>query len=920
MFIFAKATLYSNMNFKRSAFLLLFVATFITQAYAQLPKDTVSLNTIIAKTSKVINALPFEKVYLHLDKPYYASGDTVWLKAYVTIDQHIPTTLSSNVYVDISTKDSLVRFLKLPIVNGVASGNIILSPTDFKQGNFHIRAYTAWMRNFDPDYFFNKNVVIGNAIDNSVNTNVSFTATPAANATKISAGIIYKDPGNAAVLANKKVSWAVTVNGDEVSKGKGTTDANGLLNLDFTGSPTSLKTGTLTTVIDMGNRKSVTSNFSLKTAAATRDVQFFPEGGELIEGVRSKVAFKVVGTNGLGVDVKGTVTDNTGTAVAEFTSKHLGMGIFAMMPEAGKTYKVNITFPDGAVSNYNLPRIKAAGVTMGTFPADADNITLKIATNAQYLEANKGKIFYIIAQNGGVICFAAKTTLESLMYSAPIPKSKFPTGIVQFTLLTAAGLPVSERIAFVQRNDALNLTMSSLAKTYNIRQKVKLNISAKNKALPVAGNFSIAVIDETKVPFDENSENSILSNLLLTSDLKGYVEKPNYYFINKDQTVAAEDLDILMLTQGYRRLSYRNILADKNPQLYFMPEQNGIEITGVLRNNTGMTIAKGNLRLQIPAKNYYAETVTDMVGNYKFSKLNFPDSSQVIINARNNVNSKNLTVTVNGESYQGPSKNIYAYDEVANIDSAFKPYLLNSKKQYDNLHILKEVVVKSTVIKAAPHTTYSSLSGLSPVADQVVSQEAIKSCPALYNCISSLVLGTIVEDGKLYFLRNYNSNKKNIQVYVNGSAVDLSYLMGIDGKGVETIEVFKSEGFSGIDKMYGTSGVVSITLKKVEKSNITFAQLKELVPPPSIATIMPLGYGIVREFYSPKYDVLKAGNLGGDLRSTIYWNPKIVTDKLTGAASVEYFNADGRGTYRATIEGFDADGNLGRYVYRYTVK
>jgi hypothetical protein len=917
MFILARL-LFNYMNLKKYALITFLTTVILTPAFAQ--RDTVSLNTIITKTAKYINSYPIEKVYLHLDKPYYAAGDTIWFKAYVTIDKHQPSILSNIVYVDIAnSQDSLVQILKLPVTNGVANGNIILPPGIYKQGNYHLRAYTAWMRNFDPDYFYNKNITIGNVIIPSINTNISFSTSAVAGKPKVNARVVYKEADELA-LANKKVSWTITANNDEIGKGKGTTDQNGALSIVLNeNSSVSLNKATLVTVIDMGNRKVVTSSFSLKNATSGRDVQFFPEGGELTLGVRSKIAFKAVNADGLGIDAKGTITDNMGTVVANLESQHLGMGVFALLPEEGKIYKANITFSDGAKATYDMPRVRPGGINLAVFNNDTDKLSIKLAVNEPYFKLNQGKSFYIIAQSGGAVYFAAQTILQGLTYTAEIPKSKFPTGIVQLTLFSERGIALSERIVFIQHNDQLNLSLVTDKKAYTTRQKVKIAVSAKNNTLPVEGNFSVAVVDETKVPVNEENETTILSNLLLTSDIKGYIEKPNYYFISKDASVAA-NLDILMLTQGYRRISYRNIITDKYPQIYLYPEQQGLEVVGMLRNNTGMPIAKGNLRIQIPGKNYFAETVTDMVGNFKFSKLNFPDSSQVIISARNNPNSRNLMISVNGESYQPATKNLNILDGETNIDSAYKPLLLNSKRQYNNLHILKEVVVKATALPKATHSDYSTFSGLPMMADQMLSGERFKDCPSLFNCLAGNLLGVTTEDNNLYLFKNMsNPNKLPMQIFVNGKPVDYSYLNSIRGTEVENIEVFKTDGLSNINKQYQSDGIISIITKKIEGTKISLAQLQDMLPKGNLLTFPALGYSVAREFYSPKYDPLKPGAFGGDLRSTIFWSPKIKTDK-TGATSFEFFNADSKGTYRATIEGMDADGNLGRYILRYTVK
>jgi hypothetical protein len=911
------------MSLKKIALAMCLATCLITPALAQ--RDTVSLNTIITKTAKFINNYPIEKVYLHLDKPYYSAGDTIWFKAYVTIDKHKLSGVSNIVYVDIATnQDSMMKQIKLPVVNGVANGNIILTPNTYKQGNYHLRAYTGWMRNFDNDYFYHKNIAIGNIIQTNINASIAYNTTDAGGKPKISAAITYRQPGEPQ-LANKKVSWSITnPTGDEISKGKGTTDQNGVINIVLNeNAAASLKNTTLTASIDLGNRKESLNKFSLNNAITQRDVQFFPEGGELTLGVRSKVAFKAVGANGMGINIKGTVTDNAGTVVADLISQHLGMGTFAMLPEDGKTYKANVTFPDGTKATYDMPRIKPAGICLAVYNNDPENLAIKLSANDPYFKANQGRGYYLIAQSGGAIYFAAQTKLENQSYSATIPKSKFPTGIVQLTLFTERGVALSERIVFINHHDMMNLTLTTDKKAYTVRQKVRLSVSAKNALIPAAGEFSIAVVDESKVPSDENAETTIFSNLLLTSDIKGYIEKPNYYFTNKDSAANA-NLDILMLTQGYRRISYRNIITDKLPQIYLLPEQNGLEISGMLRNNTGMPISKGNLRLQLPGRNQNVETVTDMTGNFKFSKLNFPDSAQIVISARNNPNSKNLMISVNGDEYQPATKNPYMQDEVTNIDSTIQPLLTNSKKQYDNLHILKEVVIKSTsLVKKPSHTDYGAFTGLPMLADQQVPGIRFKDCPNLFVCLPSMILGVMAENNNLYLMKNQSvpiNDRLPVQVFVNGRPTDFNYLNTISGNDIETVEVFKTDGLSGINRNYQSDGIVSIITRKIESTKITLAQLQEMLPKGNLLTFNAQGYSVAREFYSPKYDALKqGGGFGGDLRSTIYWAPKVKTDK-TGVTSIDFYNSDSKGTYRATIEGIDADGNLGRYILRYTVK
>ncbi len=159
------------MKFSKIFFLLFSLIIFCSRAFAQ--DDIAVLNQIMAKTARVHGEHPIEKVYLHFDKPYYAVGDTIWFKAYLTIDRHLPSGLSKIIYVDmLGPRDSLVQALKIQVKNSVAWGSIPLSQNSFKKGNYRIVAYTTYMNNDGISYFFNKSITIGDAINNAVDPNL----------------------------------------------------------------------------------------------------------------------------------------------------------------------------------------------------------------------------------------------------------------------------------------------------------------------------------------------------------------------------------------------------------------------------------------------------------------------------------------------------------------------------------------------------------------------------------------------------------------------------------------------------------------------------------------------------------------------------------------------------------------------------
>jgi hypothetical protein len=918
------------MKFNKFTALLFSLLAVCLSAFSQ--SDTVSVKTIVTKTVKYNNEYPFEKVYIHFDKPYYAVGDTIWFKAYLTTDvtinddmtknKHLPSTLSKIVYVDvISGKDSVVQRLKLPVTNGMAYGDVKLLKENYQEGNYHIQAYTNWMRNFDPAYYFTKTIPVGTIIDKNVFNTISLSGQLKGTTAKVDA-IIHYYTTDGRDYAGRKVSWhAQNLDDESLGKGKGTTDAKGNINISFTTNKTaSISTATLVAGIDINNN-TINNTYSLKNIVAPLDVQFFPEGGELISGIKSKVGFKAVKPDGLGADIKGTVTDNTGAVLATIESQHLGMGVFEFTPVAGKTYKAAITFANGAQTTYDLPTVKDNGMTLTINNTDPEKIAVTFSASDAFFAANKNKPVAVLGQSGQVVCYAGQTSLATQSYSATIPKSKFPSGIVKFTIFSSTGDVLAERIVFVQRNDQLKLGLSTPKNTYLTRDPVSFNVTAKTAAnQPALANLSVTVIDDTKVPFNENAETTILTNILLTSELKGYVEKPNYYFNNISDKTAA-DLDILMLTQGYRRILYKDILANKEPPVKFEPED-GIQISGSLRTNSGMPVSNGIVNFYIKNMRVSATVNSNKEGEFKIPKLFFPDSVKAVINARGNYNGNNMMIIVNNINPQAPVPNINAPDELANIDTSLNSYLQNDKKVSLNSHVIKEVVITQTKgIKKASHQDFPFLVGLGGIPDHVVDGARLTGCPSVFDCLKNTVPGVTFDDNKLYITRDYNQGKKvEMAIYYDGAVVDFDRLATVDASTIDQVEVFNNDGLSGLNKMDNTNGVLVISSKKIEKKPLDKELLKELLTPQySAVNLTPKGYYMTREFYSPKYDATKTAAIGGDLRTTIYWNPKVITDK-SGTAAFNFFNADGTGTYRAIIEGIDSEGNIGRTIYKYTVK
>ncbi|HEY8780219.1 MAG TPA: MG2 domain-containing protein [Mucilaginibacter sp.] len=791
--------------------------------------------SIISKLTSFSANRTTERAYLQFDKPYYAAGDTIYFKAYVTEgEQHRLSGLSGVLHVDlINTKDKTDQSLKLQLDSGIAWGDFAL-PDSLPPGNYRVRAYTQWMRNEGGGAFFYQTITVASVTNNKIPESIA------------------RHP--AQTMNNKA------------------------------------------------------------------DLQFFPEGGNLVSGIQSKVAFKAIGTNGLGISVKGVVMDNGNNEVCTFSSVHLGMGYFYLEPREGKTYKAQLTYANGEQSTVNLPNPVSKGIVLSINNDSVPEASVRIMANHAYYVENRDKNYTLVIYSGGTAT-TVTCKLDSPVITMYILKRRPHTGVATVTLFSPTGEPLCERLLFIQNYDQLNLGVSSDKAVYAKREKVNINLNVMNRAgNPAEGHFSVSVTDESKVPVDENAENTIISNLLLTSGLKGYVEQPNYYFADTSAD-AGKNLDVLMLTQGYRRFEWKQVLDNNYPPIAFQPEK-ALEISGMVKSLFGKPIAKGTITL-LPVKGGpLLSTVSNDKGIFHFSNLVFNDTTHFVLSAVNakGRNSTKITYFMDKPAPLIPANQLQNTQTVP--DTALAAFVENDKLQQRELlnygHakgiMLKEVKIKDKKLDDQYKT--QSLAGAGH-ADEVMHADEIERIGGpLSMSLDGRLRGVgFMRDptgGAFAFLRAPPGDGPML-VVVDGVEENAPYdLNQIPSSQIETIEVLRFASAS-IYGMGGGNGVLVITTKQGGGSNIKDIASIGILP------IAPIGFYKARQFYSPKYDNTALVSKQRDFRSTIYWKPEIKTDK-DGNASFEYYNADGTGTYKVVVEGVDNKGNIGRQVYRYKVQ
>jgi len=807
----------------------------IPQSGKKAPADTSIANSITTKLQKYFSDRIVEQAYLHFDKPYYAAGDTIYFKAYLTAgESHEPSSISRVLHVDLINENNKVyKSILLQVTNGVTWGDFALSDT-LSKGNYRIRAYTNWMLNNKVGDYFVQTIPVGS-------------------------------------LHTSKIAESYTTQPQKINK---------------------------------------------------PDVQFFPEGGALVPGIRCKVAFKAIGSNGLGINVKGEVLDNENKQVAIFSSEHLGMGYFNLKSIEGKSYKAKLTYPDGSTDFVNLPKVEANGVALTINNDLPVRALVNIVTTQAYYRNNKNKNYTLIIYSGGQLS-TYNCKLDSQITIFGILKKTLHTGIAAFTLFSPAGEPLSERLIFIQKNDQLKMDLTGDKTIYARREKISLKLKVGNSIPSIlTSHLSVSVINEDKVPVDENKENTILTDLLLTADLKGYVEQPNYYFLNATEKTNS-DLDLVMLTHGYRRFDWKPVLTNEPFQLTHQREQ-GLEISGTVTLLNGNAPGPLTLSLFSPDGGPMLKQEVGEDGVFRFSNLLFMDSSRFVIKPLDEKLKAKTLIIVNKDQSLPVTADTGRFFAQSDVNKLMPAYLDNTKARMDesakyssgNHVVLKEVNIKSTYKS-------SNINGAG-YADQVIRREDFGKITGSF---SDVFYGRLIgvkfvgpqgnKSPYLNITRSLSPISVPMLVVLDGVMLgsdESSTIDAIDVNDIETIEVLKSANATA----YGVRGAAGVLIITTRRGSDLGDPISKVSTQRLLAT-SPKGFYKAREFYSPKYDHIENHFGRKDLRTTIYWNPELVTDK-NGDASFDYYNADGTGNYRVVIEGIDDKGNIGRTVYRYKVQ
>lgn len=775
--------------------------------FATLNAQAQLLGDIQSSFKSYNNYAPQEKVFVHSDKGAYLTGEILWFKVYVVDGSYNkPFDLSKVAYVEV-LDDALnpVMQAKVELRSGAGSGSLYI-PVTLNNGNYHLRAYTNWMKNFSPDFYFDKKITIVN-------------------------------PQRAPVLA-----------------------------------------------------KINTTDF---------DIQFFPEGGDLVNGLTSKIGFKAVNKNGKSIDCSGVVIDQKNDTAAKFQSLKFGMGHFLFTPAAGNIYKAIIK-AGGASVVKNLPQVNEKGYVMALTDNGSDKLQVTVNSN---VVSSDGSV-YLFVHTRQLIKVAQRAPVVNGMATFVFDRTLLGDGISHLTIFDGDRHPVCERLYFKRPVKSLIINAASDQQNYGTRKKVNILLDTKNqsgKLLEANLSMSVYRLDayQTLEPGD------IASCFWLSSDLRGNIESPEYYL--KDNTAGAnEAADNLMLTQGWRRFQWNDVLQNKPASFSFLPEYNGHIVTGKIINTITNTPAIDVITyFSVPGKRVQLFTAkSDTLGHILFNTKDLYGPGEIVVQTDSHRDTSYHIDIQNPFSEQFSKTALPAFELTPDMQKPLE--LQNVAMQVQNIYAgsktkqFYEPYIDSTGFYGKPDKVYRLDDYTRFTTMEEVLREYIREVN-VFHPHKTFQIRIIGDKGFL---------DSDPLVMLDGIPIfDMNKVMAIDPLKIKRLDVIKDRYFWG---PADAEGILSYASYKSDLAGV------EVDPH---AVVMDYeGMQLQRVFYSPAYDTdAQVSSHTPDFRNLLYWAPTLKTNAVS-KNQISFYTSDAEGEYIAVIQGMTANGESGSQSFTFNVK
>lgn len=683
-------------------------------------------------------------------------------------------------------------------------------------------------------------------------------------------------------------------------------------------------------------------------------VQFFPESGYLAEGITTVVAFKVIDADGMPANISGIIKMDDSINLASFKTYHDGIGRVEIKPQPGRKYTAVVTYK-GQTQLFPLPAAQSAGINLHI--EDEKGGKLFQLSRAKKNKDDLDKV-QLVVQTGNKLVFESEISFDNFFsVKGHLLTDSLPSGILHFTVFNLDGLPLVERLTFVDNNE--------------YRSDAAIQVEKKGLE-PKAENLVKVVFPQTiqsscsvAVTTEENSSNkgNIISSLLLTEDIKGYVFDPAWYFQQRNDSTALA-MDNLMLTHGWSRFSWKKILKGEFPQRQLDTDKYLMSVSGFLKDSkTKATVSGGSLSLFVEPEdsvNQNFVTVVDAAGNFSFDSMLFRGKTKLYYGYTSpQGREKQVDIYINNL----PADSVITVLPFAlktNFDpeiekmtgqeeSISQRYLATGSKKLEAVKELEPVLVKTQSNKRPIEElnekyTKGAFTSMGKMNFDNINQPENNRSLSVYDFVLRSVNHVILEDDKFVNRKNFDLIEliNNDQLAQKQKTFDSSWKAprGGGGNGPGSLDWMDQPGGRNKGKHFEIAIFLNENptyvgiLKTIRMDDVALIKFydpgfvgagqsgpggalaiytkKDVAVPGNLDKLDHFeynGYSIVKEFYSPDYSIPGMANKE-DKRTTLFWNPDVFAGPFTDSIQLRFFNSDIGKKIKIVVEGFDVEGKL----------
>lgn len=899
---------------KKPIFVLLSAVFFLSISGLQISTDPAFLQELKEKLNEYRLSFPEEKIYVKTDKPFYKPGEEIWFNAFVLdSESHFSTSISDVLYVEfVDPRGVVASRSELPIKEGTAHGQFTLSK-EAPGGGYQLKAYTQWTRNLGDRGVFSKKIPVQSVITPRLLLELDFEKEAYGPGDVVTASLTGTNLKNEQ-LSGAEVSFIASLDGKELISDHSTTDTEGKLEIRVT-LPDDLNTtnGLLNVIVEkVGIQESISR--SIPIVLNHISLEFFPESGHYLEEVESTIAFKGLNEYGKGADISGVIVNENDEVVTSFESYHMGMGAFRFTPEPGEQYYARINSPVQIQERFPLPKARTSGFSM-SFSQEKESVLIDIYASA----SQKAQL---IGLSHGEISSTKSLELKQGMNQLTISTEPYPTGITVFTLFDSVGRPQNERLVFLNHSGGLNIELETDKLEYQPSEQVKLKIrTTDSKGKPVQSKLALSVVDDQLISFADDHQDHLLSAMLLSSEVKGEIQEPDFYF-DKNEPKARQALDYLLMTQGWRRFNWKEIIEDRAiRQITYLPERLS-ELSGMLYGKNGRSVSGEVTLIEMEGERRVETVKSTASGFFMFKNIDPTRNYLLLTGKKNKVSLDNRPDKSSGIKSKRESHSIQMViaDTIARGFTPPAAPTLDSRPTTVNISMQGDVAsLGEVVVVAMGATEKSNITGSVTV---VRTDDVFPGDMARLNGIAPGIAITsesgntgVAPDIRIRGNSSITANSGEPLYVVDGFPVtpaigqNFSAFDLIDPIDIESISLIKSPEATTLYGSRGANGVIIISTKQRigYRGYYNYGQ----APAKYIGRyIKPRKFTPAREFYVPPPSN-SSGKVRRDFRTTVHWAHTVITDEK-GKAELTFYNNDKVSAFRVNAEGFSKTGDLGR--------